>query len=66
MGWLEWKYEIEEANRAYFDRKEIDRETYEKRIKADICMIYRCGNEGAAQGYAKAHGYKLEDLLQDF
>ena len=38
MGWLEWKYEIEEANRAYFDRKEIDRETYENRIKADICI----------------------------
>lgn len=65
MGWLEWKYQIDATNNE-FDRKEISREIYESRIKTYICMIYRCGNEDAARGYAKAHGYRLEDLLEHF
>ena len=64
MGWLEWKYELDDANRAY-DNGNIDRETYEIRVKMAIYMINKFGNEEAAKGIAKAHGYKLENIIKD-
>ena len=63
MGWKEWRYELEKANREY-ECGMIDREIYESRVSFAIYMIYKCGNEDAARGIAKAHGYDLEELLE--
>lgn len=64
MGWKEWRYELEKANREY-DCGIVDREIYESRVSFAIYMIYKCGNEDAARGIAKAHGYDLEELLEN-
>ena len=64
MGWLEWKHELDDANRAY-DNGRIDRETYETREKYAIYMINKCGNKEAAESIARAHGYKLGNLVTE-
>ena len=64
MGWLEWKYELDAAGKEY-DAERITRETYEMREKFAIYMIYKCGNKDAAEGIAKAHGYRLENLIKE-
>lgn len=62
MSVNEWKKEIEKANKER-DLNKISRENYEDRIKNAIAMIYKEGGEDMAKGYAKAHGYKMKDLL---
>ncbi len=64
MGWLEWKYELDDAYNAY-EYGRIDRETYVIREKYAIYMINRCGNKEAAEGIARAHGYELKDLIRE-
>lgn len=39
MSWKEWKHELDTANKDY-DSGNIGKETYETRIKFDLCMIY--------------------------
>lgn len=38
MGWKEWRYELEKANREY-DCGIVDREIYESRVSFAIYMI---------------------------
>lgn len=64
MGWLEWKYELENAYREY-DLEMISRETYVSREKFAIYMIYKCGEKKTAEGIARAHGYILKDLIKE-
>lgn len=65
MGWLEWKYELDNANSEY-DNKRISREVYITREKFAIYMIHKCGNEEAAEKIAKAHGYRIENLIKEY
>ena len=65
MSCKEWKYELDTANKEYgFDR--IDGETYETRIKFDLCRIYEEGNPEMAEGIARAHGYNMKKLLEEY
>lgn len=65
MSWKEWKYELDTANKDY-DSGNIGKETYETRIKFDLCMIYQEGNIEMAEGIAKAHGYDIKKLLEEY
>lgn len=64
MGWLEWKYELDNAYREY-DLGMISRETYVAREKFAIYMIYKHGEKKAAEGIARAHGYNLKDIIKE-
>lgn len=67
MGAGEWYIEKQEAQKAY-DTDRISRENYERRTRFAIGMIYKCGNENdkeAAKRMAKAHGYDIEELLEE-
>lgn len=61
MSWKEWKHELDTANKDY-DSGNIGKETYETRIKFDLCMIYQEGNIEMAEGIAKVHGYDIKKL----
>lgn len=64
MGWLEWKYELDEALKEY-DNGRLSRDVYETREKFAIYMINKCGNTEAAKNIARAHGYSLDDLINE-
>ena len=64
MGWLEWKHDLDEANKAY-DEGRIGREIYETRVKMAIYMINKCGESDIAEKIAKAHGYNFEKLIKE-
>ena len=63
MGWKEWRYELEKANREY-DCGMIDREIYESRVSFAIYMIYKCGNEDAARGMCLSLFFQVFLCLQ--
>lgn len=62
MSVNEWIREIEKANNER-NLNIISKANYEDRIKNAIAMIYKEGDKDRAKGIAKAHGYKMKDLL---
>ncbi len=65
MGWLEWKHELDVAHREYSNGR-ISSEVYKTREKFAIYMINKCGNKDAAKKIAKAHGYRIEELIKEY
>ena len=65
MSWQEWKYELDEANSDY-DLGIINKKIYETRIRFALYKIYEEGNTKMAEGIAKAHGYDMKKLLEEF
>lgn len=63
MGSSGWYIEKEDAQREY-DANSISRETYDRRTKFAIGMIYKCGDNETAVRMAKAHGYDIKELIE--
>ena len=63
MGSSGWSIEKEDAQREY-DANSISRETYDRRTKFAIGMIYKCGDKDTAERMARAHGYKINELIE--
>lgn len=59
-----WYAEKREAESEYY-AKRINHETYERRTRFAIGMIYKCGDEDGARRMARAHGYNIEELIQE-
>lgn len=64
MSINEWKYELQKANDAY-DREQIDKETYDTRLKFAIYKIWEEGDKESAERISKAHGYALDDIISE-
>lgn len=67
MGSGEWYIEKDNAAKDY-EINRISRENYEVRTRFAIGMIYKCGkkkDKEAAEKMAKAHGYKMSELLKE-
>lgn len=65
MGVGEW-YEEKELVQKEYDYNRITSDIYENRTKYAIGMIYKWGNSSdkeAAEKMAKAHGYKMQELI---